>query len=135
MGPKGRLYKPEYALELLEIAEGDLKSAIGLARIKEGRVENICYLAQQCAEKALKAALCNEGKMILHTHDLDALASHLPEDKIPPRSHQIGSLTEYSMIRRYEKGYEVIDDESIQLALELARDVLEWAQALCAKKS
>ena len=83
----------------------------------------------------IKSALCHEGKMILHTHDPDALASHLPEDKMPPRSHQIGSLTEYSMIRRYEQGYEVIDDESIQLALELASDVLEWAKALCARKS
>jgi HEPN domain-containing protein len=49
MGPKGKLFHPEYARELIEIAEGDLASARGLAQIKMGRAENICYLAQQCA--------------------------------------------------------------------------------------
>lgn len=131
MNPKGKLYRPEYATELLKIAEGDLKSAKGLARIQEGRPENICYLAQQCAEKSLKALLCYLGKMVIHTHDLDALVSHLPEDKMPPRSHQIGALTEYSMIRRYEEGYEVLTLDDIKLVLELAEDVLNWSKKLC----
>jgi HEPN domain-containing protein len=103
MGPKGKLFHPEYAHELVEIAEGDLASAQGLAQIKAGRPENICYLAQQCAEKSLKAVLCYLGKTVILTHDLDALLSHIPDDKIPPHGHKLGALSEYSLIRRYEK--------------------------------
>ena len=42
LSPKGKNYKPEYAFELLNIAQGDLDSAKGLTRIQEGRLENIC---------------------------------------------------------------------------------------------
>ena len=45
MGPNGKLYRPEYAKELLEIAKGDYESAYGLSQINMGRPENICYLA------------------------------------------------------------------------------------------
>jgi len=129
MNPKGKLYRPEYAKELLRIAAGDLASANGLATINAGRPENICYLGQQCVEKALKAVLCHLGKLIVHTHDLDSLVSHLPADQIPPNAHQLGALTEYSMIRRYEEGYEILEPQDIKLALQLAAEVLAWAKA------
>lgn len=131
MSPKGKIYHPDYALELLDIAAGDLASARGLAKIAEGRPENICYMAQQCVEKSLKAMLCHFGKPIILTHDLDALISHLPADATPPHAHQIGALTEYSLIRRYEKGYEILGAEDIRRAIELAEAVLTWAQASC----
>lgn len=134
VSPKGKNYKPEYAFELLSIAQGDLDSAKGLARIQEGRLENICYLAQQCAEKCLKATLCYFGKMVFHTHDLDALVSHLPENLSPPRSHQIGALTEFSMIRRYEEGYEILTIDDIRMAIDIAQEILDWAKSICQKK-
>ncbi len=83
MTPKGKYYKPEYAMELLNIAEGDLGSARALSRVTEGRPENICYMAQQCAERSLKAVLCHFGKLVIHTHDFESLVSHLPGDVLP----------------------------------------------------
>ena len=54
---KKRLFKREYAQELLQIAQGDYRSAEALAKVKEpGNLENIVFLCQQSAEKALKAA-------------------------------------------------------------------------------
>lgn len=135
MSPKGKLYHPDYALELLDIAAGDLASAKGLAKIQEGRPENICYMAQQCAEKSLKAVLCFLGKPIILTHDLDALLSHLPEGTQAPNSHRLGALTEYSLIRRYEKGFEIIDAEDIKLAIEISEEVLAWGRGICKKKN
>ena len=131
MSPKGKNYKPAYAKELLKIAEGDLGSARGLYRVQEGRPENICYMAQQCAEKSLKAVLCHYGKMVLHTHDLDALMSHLPEGVAPPSAHILGALTEYSMIRRYEEGFEVLEKTDIETSINLAAEVLDWARKVC----
>lgn len=130
MTPKGKMYHPDYASELLEIAAGDLASAKGLLRIAEGRPENICYMAQQCAEKSLKAVLCFLRQPVVLTHDLDALISHLPDKISPPHAHQAGALTEYSLIRRYEQGYAILGQADIQLAINLAEDILKWAQNL-----
>ena len=72
MGPNGKLYRPEYAKELLEIAKGDYESAYGY-KINMGRPENICYSAAMC-RKIIDSTL-SFRKMIIHTHDLDSLVS------------------------------------------------------------
>lgn len=135
MGPKGKLFQKEYAFELLEIAEGDLDSARGLASIKKGRLENICYMAQQSVEKSLKAVLCYLGQVVILSHDIDAILSHIPESQHPPHAHQLGALTEYSMIRRYEKGYEILTEHDIALALTMAESTLAWAKSLVSPSS
>lgn len=135
MNFRGKLYAPEYAKELIEIAEGDLKSAKGLFKIREGRLENICYLAQQSVEKCLKAILCHNSREIVFTHDIDVLISLLPKSASPPHKDDLGELTEYSMVRRYEKGYAILTDKEIELALQVAKDVVEWAKALVNKST
>jgi|GEM_PF-5155203 hypothetical protein len=40
---KKRIYKKEYAKELLKIAAGDLESAVELSQAKTGRPENIIF--------------------------------------------------------------------------------------------
>ena len=131
MGPKGKVFKPDYAKELIDIASGDLASAEGLAQVGMGRAENICYMAQQCAEKCLKAVLCHLGKVVILSHDLDALMSHLPDSHQPPSAHRLGALTEYSLIRRYEKGYEVLTAADIKATIDLAKETLAWAKQVC----
>jgi hypothetical protein len=49
--------------------------------------------------------------------------------KNPPHAHQLGALTEYSMIRRYEKGYEILTEQDLALALTMAESTLAWAKA------
>jgi hypothetical protein len=44
---KKRIYKKEYAQELLKIAAGDLDSSLELSQAKTGRPENIIFLVQQ----------------------------------------------------------------------------------------
>lgn len=43
---KKRVYRKEYAKELLNIAAGDLDSAMELSQAKTGRPENIIFLVQ-----------------------------------------------------------------------------------------
>ncbi|NBO39929.1 HEPN domain-containing protein, partial [bacterium] len=53
---KNRKYLPEYAFELLRLADADLAS--GRALVAAGvRLENACYHYQQTVEKSLKAVL------------------------------------------------------------------------------
>lgn len=55
---KTRKFRPDYALELLSVATGDLDSAQLLAAGKVKRKENILFHCQQVVEKALKATHC-----------------------------------------------------------------------------
>lgn len=130
---RGRRYVRAYAKELASIAGGDLRSAKALHKSGEGRLENVCYLAQQCVEKCLKAVLCEFDKEILFTHDIDLLLNCLPEGVLPPLAHSLGALTEYSLVRRYEQGYAILTDRELQLAVEAAEQVYQWALSIIAK--
>jgi HEPN domain-containing protein len=56
---KKRIYKKEYAHELLKIAAGDLDSAEALSKAKSGRPENIVFMVQQSVEKYIKGECKN----------------------------------------------------------------------------
>lgn len=66
------------ARQWLRFAEGDLDSAKILAESPGVPPRNACYLAQQCAEKALKAVMIAANIELLRTHDLDALFQRSP---------------------------------------------------------
>ena len=57
--------------EWLDKAEDDFKVASTLMRSRTAKVPDaICFHYQQCAEKLLKARLCEDGIMFPKTHDL-----------------------------------------------------------------
>lgn len=59
--PKSRLYKKEYAHELMRIANSDREAAKTIQSARAGRAENLAYFAEQITEKALMAVLCWQG--------------------------------------------------------------------------
>lgn len=61
-----------YSTEDLDVARVLLASSPLVPR-------HVCWLAQQSAEKALKAALVLEGVAFPFTHDLDALCNRFPD--------------------------------------------------------
>jgi len=64
------------AREWVVKAEHDLATAQEAFRIEEDRpYDTIAYLAQQCAEKYLKALLVSRGIDFPRTHDLTVLAT------------------------------------------------------------
>ena len=78
-------------------------------------------------EKSLKALICHEGKPIIHTHDLDALIKSIANYETIPHWQNIGSLSQYALIRRYEQGFEILDSSDLQLAIDVAADILAHA--------
>jgi HEPN domain-containing protein len=63
---------------------------------------HICWLAQQAAEKTLKAALVLEGIEFPFRHDLDALRNLLPDSWPVRREHpDLAELTEWAVEARY----------------------------------
>ncbi len=61
-----------------------------------------CWLCQQSAEKALKAALVFESIAFPHTHDLDVLKNLLPKDWAVRDAHSdLSDLAEWAIEARY----------------------------------
>jgi len=127
---KDRLFDRRYALELIQIAQGDLDSAEVLASdLSRGRKENICFSAQQAIEKCLKAVLCAQGKPVPLTHTIELILDRLGADSQPPQAEGLLELTDYATVKRYQQGSEVITPEDISAVLEVARRVIAWAKA------
>ena len=60
--------------EWVEKAEGDFRTAEREARVRKGpNYDAVCFHVQQCAEKYLKARLCEEAVSFRNTHDLVVL--------------------------------------------------------------
>lgn len=129
MGPKDRIFKKEYAQELFKIAENDLVSAKTLAQNASVRRETVLMMVQQSVEKSLKSVLCAVAKPIPQTHDLQVLIERLGAQSRPPFSDELGDLTPFATIRRYEEGRFEILDEDLVAAFEAAQKVLDWAKA------
>ena len=63
---------------------------------------HICWLTQQAAEKALKAALVVEEIDFPFSHDLDALRNLLPDRWSVRTTHpELGELTQWAVETRY----------------------------------
>lgn len=126
---KFRQFKKEYALQLLEVAEGDLESAQALYKLKVKRRENIFFMAQQCIEKCLKAVLCANGHKIPMTHDLGEIMLIFPNTIKLPFGPELNELTEFATTQRYMVGMVVLSDSDADEVLKRTEDVLAWAKA------
>ena len=131
-----RLYKKEYARELLAIAKEDLESAQLLAQATTttamGRKENVIFLVQQAIEKAIKATLCWLGKPVPLVHDLGVLIAKLPDNLSPPEGYGLSHLNEYATVRRYEKSGFELTSKDISVTLDIGVRVIAWAQKVLA---
>lgn len=90
------------ALRWLRFAREDLLAADSLMAGGTFIPRHVCWLAQQVAEKALKAALVLEGVDFPFRHDLDALRDLLPEGWTVKQQHpDLAELTEWAVEARY----------------------------------
>ena len=124
-----KVFKKEYAIELLRIAQGDLASAQALFNAKQGRPENIGFHCQQVIEKALKAVLVSLSIPVPLVHDAGTLVAKLPQTLTPPQGYDLSQLTAFATIRRYEEGGADLTQEELQGIIAIAKAVLEWSIA------
>ena len=131
MTPHERLFDFNYHKELLKIAEGDLESAKSLNKSKQGRLENIFFLAEQAIEKALKAVLCHQKKPVPFSHDLGLLVGLLNTTPGIPFSRELPDLTQHATVRRYEEGNYQPTLQECEGILTISQEVLDWAKRIC----
>jgi hypothetical protein len=77
------------------------RSSLAQAGIEQSEVylEDLCFQAQQAAEKALKALLLHKGARFPHVHDLAELVGLLEKGGtcIPPVIRESVKLTDYAV--------------------------------------
>jgi HEPN domain-containing protein len=89
--------------EWLARAENDLKTAAHTLTLgADCPTETVCFHAQQCVEKYIKALLVFRATPFPKTHDIRALRALLPPRLRPKLDSKIQDrLTDYATVRRY----------------------------------
>jgi HEPN domain-containing protein len=116
----------------VEKAENDLKNAAHTLKLgSDCPTDTVCFHAQQCVEKYLKALLVFEGKDISKTHYISGLMQMLPATIRPDLSpHEQELLTDYAVSTRYPGDYEAIPLADARQAVQVARRVRKQVRAL-----
>jgi HEPN domain-containing protein len=103
-------------------ADNNLKTAVHTLKLgAECPTDTVCFHAQQCVEKYLKALLVFKGIDFPKTHDLERLIALLPA-RVRPRltPEEQGRLTEYATGARYP-GWEEIPLAEARRAVAVVR--------------
>lgn len=126
MRPPGR-FPPDDPREWLRRARSNL--ALARSRSHGVVLEDLCFEAQQAAEKAVKAVLMARGLDVPRTHDLSHLLGLLVEagETLPPDVRASAELTPYAVATRYP-GLEPVTEDEYTRAIELAEAVVRWAE-------
>jgi len=92
-------------------------------------LEDLCFEAQQAAEKALKAVCVFYKVEFPKTHSLITLAGLLEQAgvQLPPEVRDADPLTSYAVQARYPDWNEAVTDLG-QRALTVAGQVVIWAE-------
>ena len=109
------------ALVWLRYAQEDLAAAVALAGDESVVPRHPAWLAQQAAEKAIKAALVAAGRPFPRTHDLDRLVRLLADPSVVlATGADLSDLTEYAVESRYPG--DLLDEVLVQDAARAVDD-------------
>jgi HEPN domain-containing protein len=116
----------------LRRARSNLARARLLAGQPEVVFEDLCFDAQQAAEKALKAVLVQRGLAFPKTHALAELLTLVARSglDLPADVREATLLTPYAVEARYPGVWEEVTAADYQEALRVAQRVVEWAEVV-----
>jgi HEPN domain-containing protein len=123
------------AQEWLKRARGNLALA-KQRKPKEAFWDDLCFDAQQAAEKSIKAVLVHRKIDFPKTHNIRALL-----ELVDPTGTQISKeiwqaidLTNYAVETRYPGPAEPVTRNEYQQAVALAQKVVKWAEIIVLPK-
>lgn len=127
MSPPDR-FPPDDPREWLSRAQSNL--ALAGLRGPEIHIEDLCFQAQQAAEKAIKAVLIRRNVEFPYIHDLGVLLTILEEggEEIPEAVWQAERLTHFAVATRHPGAEPRVTEKQHQEALEIAKAVIRWAE-------
>lgn len=121
-------FPPDDPREWLNHARSNL--ALATAHVPEAYLEDLCFEAQQAAEKAIKAVLLKRKVDFPYVHDLARLLTLLEEagEGIAPALKRAEALTQHAVAARYPGLVGPVSDARYQEAVALAEAVVRWAE-------
>lgn len=121
-------YPPDDPREWLNRA----RSNLSLARAEAAGVylEDLCFEAQQAAEKAIKALLMLHSVAFPYIHDLGELLRLAEEagEQVTNSVRQAGQLTRFAVFTRYPGIARPVSREEYLHAVSIAETVVRWAE-------
>ncbi len=116
-------------------AEEDLLNAEHTLTLRERcPLGTVCFHAQQCAEKYLKALLTYRAIEFPKTHDLVLLLNRLGRESGPKlRAEEVQSLNRFSIEARYPGDWEPIDMQEASDAVVRAQRVRDAVRKVLPK--
>ncbi len=123
---------PDDPREWLRRARSSLAKAREGHAIPEVSLEDLCFDAQQAAEKALKGLLIHLSCAFPYVHDLADLMARLQSAgvHVPEEIKDAAGLTEYAVASRYPGMMEPVTWTEYEQAVSLASTVVCWCQSL-----
>lgn len=109
------------------------ESKLCLAHLGRGEgvfLEDLCFEAQQAAEKGLKALLIYLSGDYPRVHAFALILQQLEQHvAVPEPIREVVELTDYAVQMRYPGDYTPVSEEEYERALELAERALRWARS------
>ncbi len=121
---------PDDPREWLARARSDL--IIAKAQLPGVRIEDLCYHAQQAAEKAIKAVLLKQAGCFPYIHDLAELLNQVQQTGIEVSDPilDVAELTPYAVEGRYPGFDDLLEREDQERATGMASKVIAWAESI-----
>jgi HEPN domain-containing protein len=125
---RGKKRSPDNPAEWIARAKSSL--ALATATTPGVLYEDLCFQAQQAAEKALKAVFVSRKIPYQYTHDINALLSGLEQQgvEIPLPLWDAVTLTSFASDTRYPGTATPVTKDEYHAAVRLAQEILSWAE-------
>ena len=116
----------------LSRARSNLNQAKGGIQLPGVYLEDLCFQAQQAAEKAMKGLLIALKIRFPYTHDLAELLSLIAQtgQAIPEQIREAAKLSDYAVEARYPGLAEPVTHEEYLEAINIAEAVVIWAEKI-----
>jgi len=123
-------FPPDDPREWLNRARSNLAKARSAAGTPEVYLEDLCFDAQQAAEKAIKAILIHLGVRFPHVHDLAQLLALVEgaDQSVSESLKQAAVLTDYAVQIRYPGLSEPVTWQEYEEAVAIAERTVHWAE-------
>lgn len=104
--------------------------ALARAEATGALLEDLCFEAQQVAEKSIKAVFVHRGVTFPFIHDLDRLLQLLEHHgvKVPRYVKDSRELTRFAVVMRYPGFSGPVSKREYRRAVRIAESVLRWAE-------
>lgn len=128
-------FPPDDPREWLNRAKSNLAKAKSASELPEVYLDDLCFDAQQAAEKAIKAVLIHLGVRFPYVHDLARLLALVEQvgQQVPQNIKLAAILSDYAVEARYPGLSEPVTRAEYDRAIEIAESTIHWAQAIVEK--